>query len=258
MSWRSVLALLVLAFAGGAAGFAWLSSSGSLPWEAATAPTLPAEAEVDTAEQPAANSGSFALPTIVQPSASQAEALLLIQNVRRAIETGKPLGDLGSRLQLTFGQTAPQALAIVAKGARQPISNAELLNRFDDASSQLRLPTGTTWDRMKYEFNTLFVVRSGDAAQTAMTARIDRVRAMIIAGDIAGAAKLVRTLPGAAAASGWMADAARAISVHQALDQLQKSAAVPPPPPAASVLPNGDEETVKETSKADQPLTTDL
>jgi hypothetical protein len=236
MSWRSVLALLLLAFAGGAAGFAWLSTSGAAPWLGSTQPVASAETTVDAPEQPVAAANSFAVPTIVQPSASQAEALLLIQNVRRAIETGKPLGELGSRLQLTFGQTAPQALAIIANGARQPISNAELLARFDALAPQLALPVGTVWDRARYEFNTLFVLRSGDALPTASAARLAKIRRLIVAGDIAGAAKLVRTMPGAAAGSAWLNDAARAISVHQALDKLQGSAALPPPPPTEALV----------------------
>lgn len=242
MSWRSVLALLLLAFAGGAAGFAWLSGSGTLSWTGNAKQAETASVDDEGSAQPTAVATGFAVPTIVQPSASQAEAMLLIHNVRRAIETGKPLGELGSRLQLTFGQTAPQALAIVANGARNPLSNAQLLTRFDAVSPQLILPVGTVWDRMRYEFNTLFVLRSGDALPTATGARIDKVRALIIAGDIAKAAKLVRTMPSAAAASGWLSDADRAISVHQALNQLQSSAALPPSPTVEPVI-NPDVQT---------------
>ncbi len=237
MSWRSVIALLVLAFAGGATGFAWLSTSGAVPWFSQAQPVATAPVTDEAVERPTVAANGFALPTIVQPSASQAEAMLLIHNVRRAIETGKPLGELGSRLQLTFGQTAPQSLAIIANGARKPISNAALLARFDSVAPQLRLPVGTVWDRMQYEFNTLFVLRSGDALPTATAARMDKVRSLIIAGDIEGAEKLVRAMPGASAASGWMNDAARAISVHQALNQLQSSAALPPPPLPSAQAP---------------------
>ena len=237
MSWRSITALLILAFAGGAAGFAWLSSQPAMPWAAVDPVPTTSVMDAEETDSPAAASTSFAVPTIVQPSGSQAEAMLLVQNVRRAIETGKPLGDLGSRLQLTFGQSQPKALVIVANGARKTVSNAELLDRFDTIAPQLGLPVGTTWDRMQYEFNTLFVLRSGNALPTAAAARIDTIRAQIIAGDIAGAAKLIRIMPGAALASGWLADAARAISVHQALDQLYRAAATPVAPSAPIALP---------------------
>jgi hypothetical protein len=224
MSWRSVTALLVLAFAGGAVGFAWLSSNGGMPlFESSSTPkALPEEPETAPAT-------AFATPPIIQPSASQAEAMLLVANARRAIEAGKPLGDLGSRLQVSFGQGQPQALATIANGLKQPISNAALLAGFDAVAPQLLLPAGTAWDRMQYEARTLFVLRSGNAKPSASQTRLNKVRQAIIAGDTAGAAKMVRAMPNAAAAADWLADANRAIAVYQALDTLNQSAASPPP-----------------------------
>jgi hypothetical protein len=224
MSWRSVTALVVLAFAGGAAGFAWLSSEGSLPWMSSKVPVAPLPEE---GPPPVA---AFATPNVIQPSASQAEAVLLITNARRAVEAGKPLGDLGSRLQVSFGQSQPQALAAIANGVRQPVSTAELLAGFDAIAPQLVLPMGTAWDRMQYEAQTLFVLRSANSRPTTAAMRIERIRKLIIAGDIAEAVTLVRVMPGAVQATGWLAAANRAIAVHQALDMLEQSAAAPPPP----------------------------
>lgn len=243
MNGRSVALLLVLAFAGGVAGFAWLSSSSDVPWisESATADPMLPEVPVDEADIPVTS--AFAVPTIIQPSASQAEAMLLVHKARRALEAGKPLGELGSRLQVTFGASQPAAIATVANGARQPISNAELLARFDAIAPQLQLPSGTTWDRLRYEFNTLFVLRAHDAPPTVSAARIARVRQLIIAGDIATAARQVRALPGASSATNWLADASRAIAVHRALDQLQQLAAAPPPVPLIATEPQSVEET---------------
>ena len=237
MSWRSIAALLILAFAGGAGGFAYLSSNGQLPWSAATAPVAAIEAEPKEDAATLAPAVSYAVPSIIQPSASQAEAMLLVREVRDSIEAGKALGPLGSRLQVTFAASQPQALAIISNAARQPISNAQLLAGFDSISPQLVLPVETLWDRMRRETNSLFVLRSHDAPLTASAARIERIRGLIISGDIARAAQLVRAMPGAASASDWMGDAARAISVQQALDQLSRSAATPPPPPPPVFAP---------------------
>ena len=237
MSWRSITALLILAFAGGAGGFAYLSSNGQLPWSAPTAPVSAIEAEPKEDTASLAPAVSYAVPTIIQPSASQAEAMLLVRDVRDSIEAGKALGPLGSRLQVTFAASQPQALAIIANAARKQISNAKLLASFDAISPQLVLPVETLWDRMRRETNSLFVLRSHDAPLTANAARIERIRGLIISGDIAQAAQLVRAMPGAASASGWMGDAARAISVQQALDQLSRSAATPPPPPPPVFAP---------------------
>jgi hypothetical protein len=247
MSWRSISALLILAFAGGAIGFAYLTSNGQMPWAAKTEIVGVIEPEPKDEVATLAPTVGFAVPTIIQPSASQAEAQLLVRDVRDSIEAGKALGPLGSRLQVTFAASQPQALAIIANVARKPMSNAKLLAGFDRISPQLVLPVETLWDRMRREMNSLFVLRSHDAQLTASGTRIERIRGLIISGDIAEAARLVRAMPGAASASDWMGDAARAISVQQALDQLNQSAATPPPPPApvfapAQALPQADPE----------------
>ena len=238
MSWRSITALLILAFAGGAGGFAYLSSNGLFPWSAATpAPVDPVEAEPKDDTTALAPPLGYAVPTIIQPSASQAEAMLLVRDVRDSIEAGKALGPLASRLQVTFAASQPQALAIIANAARKPVSNAKVLAAFDSITPQLVWPVETLWDRMRRETNSLFVLRSHDAPPTANATRIERIRGLIISGDIAAAAQLVRAMPGAASASDWMGDAARVISVQQALDQLSRSAATPPPPPPPVFAP---------------------
>lgn len=231
MNGRSVAALILLAFVGGGAGFAWLSSSATMPWESAKPDMLPAEPEqLPTLAAPGA--------TLIQPSASQAEALLLILNARRTIESGKPLGDLGSRLQASFGQSQPQALATIAREARHPLSNAALLAGFDAIAPQLTLPVGTVWERIQYELGTLFVIRSAATKPTATRMAVNKARKAIIAGDMAQAARIVRTLPGATNAKDWLAQANRAIAVGQALDALNGAAlAVPAAPPAAAPIP---------------------
>ena len=128
-------------------------------------------------------------------------------------------------------------MAIIASGSKKPISNAQLLAGFDSIAPQLLLPVETLWDRARREINSLFVLRSNDAPITASAARVARIRGLIIAGDIAAAAQAVRAMPGSASASAWMADAARAIAVHQALDQLSRAAATPPPPPPPVFAP---------------------
>lgn len=236
MSWRSVIALVLLAFVGGGTAFAWLNSDGRMPWETEKAPIVEALEEVEAAA--ASNAIALPAPTIIQPSASQAEAALLVLNARRALEAGKPLGELGNRLQITFGQSQPQALAAIISAARQPISNATLLNGFDAVAPKLLQPSGTAWDRGHYELAHLFVIRRGDAKPTAMAARIQRTREAIIAGDIEGAMKTVRAMPGAEHARLWLVEANRAIAVRRALDVLGQSAVAPPAlPPVPSSPP---------------------
>jgi hypothetical protein len=239
MNWRSITALLLLAFAGGAAAFAWANSDGRMPWDAAAKPVAMAQAEnAPLLPAPVAAPGAAPLaPAITQLSNSQAEAQLLVMSVRRAVEVGKPLGDLMSRLQASFGQSQPQLLATINASARAPISNAALLKEFDAIAPTLALPSGTAWDRARYEMATLFVLRRTDAKPTAQAARVATVRELILSGDIATAARMVQALPSKAAAYDWLANANRAIAVRQALDSLDRATTVPPVIPLLPPVP---------------------
>ena len=235
MSWRALLGMIVLALLAGAGGFAWLTSNGAM----GTLNEKPAVPLIDDGV-PAASADfaapAFASPIILQQDAGQAETKLLLMQVRRAIESGRPLRDLGGSLQARFGQTQPQLLAVVANGARQPISNVALLASFDAISAELVLPDGTAWDRIELELNGLFVIRSGPVAQTASQAAIATIRKHIIAGEIDEASAKIRKLPGAVKAGDWIVTANQAIAVHRALDQLAQSVMQLPvavPPPAA-------------------------
>jgi hypothetical protein len=240
MNWRSVTALLVIAFIAGGAGIAWLSSTTTLPWEDAKAQVLPAAPVAPP---------TLATPvgaTLVLPSASQAESMLLVLSARRAIETGKPLGELGNRLQASFGQNQPRAVATIAQATQRPVSNASLLASLDAIAPKLVLPVGSSWDRIQYEAATLFVIRSAAAKPKLTETRMAKARDAIIAGDVAEAARIVRTLPGAANAKDWLIQANHAIAVHQALDTLSGAALATSAPP----LPTPSATTSEQISPA--------
>lgn len=235
MSWRSIGVMLLLAMAAGAVGFAWLSSEGSVPWATGIIGSDPVPADKSSEPETAPMATAFPVPQPIQPSATQAEALLLIANARHTVEAGKPLGDLGSRLQLTFGQSQAQSLAIIAASTKKPLSNADLLNSFDRIAPELSLPAASTWARLRYEFETLFALRPANAPRSTSAIRIDQIRKLIISGDIASAARLVRTMPGASAAENWLASADRVIVVQRAFDQLSQSVTASRAP---LILPN--------------------
>lgn len=231
MGWRSLLAFILLALVAGAGGYAWLGSAGLLPWNAPEAPLPPVEPDIapaDTVVVPPA----FAAPVIVQPGASQAEGQLLVLQARRAIEAGRPLGELAANLQLRFGQSQPQALATIIRDGKAPISNAALLADFNALASELERPVMTQWDYFRSELASLFVIRAGEAVPTAAGLRSEQIRKAIIAGNIAEAVALVRKMPGAVKAGDWLVKANRAIAVHQALDLLAQSVALTPVLPA--------------------------
>jgi hypothetical protein len=241
MNIRSVSALLVLAFVCGAIAFGWFASGTDAPWmqsdnEAASPSSAATSRQI--AALPAAPTFIPAQPVVAD--SAHTGAMLLAMAARRAIENGKPIDALLPQLQATFGAAQPQALAALAKAGGQPLSNAALLSEFEILAPILSRPAGTGWERMRYEFSTLFVLRKEANAAKPLTARLGRVRQNLIDGQTQAAVRLVRAMPGAANAADWIAKAEQAIAVQQALDGLDHaalSAITAPPVPVIIPVP---------------------
>jgi hypothetical protein len=239
MNLRSIAALLVLAFVGGAIAFGWFASDGNAPWMASdskikaplASPVVP---KVDASSVPA-----FIPTQPVVADSAHTEAMLLAIAARRAVENGKSLYTLLPRLQKAFGQTNPKALATLAESGEQPLSNAALLAEFETLGPQLARPAGTGWDRIRYELETLFVIRRGDRAPSPSSARLERIKQNLILGETATALRLVRGLPGAPNGADWIAKANKAVAVKVALDTLDNAAmsAITAPTPLTLPVP---------------------
>ncbi len=238
MNLRTGAALLIVAFIGGAIAYGWYASDSYAPWMATESP--PKVSSVPLAPPSAAVTAFIPAQPVVADSA-QTEAMLLSITARRAIENGKSLGALLPRLQATFGPTHPQAMAVLADAGEQPLSNAALLMEFDTVAEQLVRPAGTGWDRIKYEAETLFVLRRGDRAKSPSSARLGRVRQNLISGETEAALRLVKALPGAPNAADWIVKAERAVAVQKALTVLDQAAVAaitaPVPIPAMQAGP---------------------
>ncbi len=240
MNMRSIAGLVLLAFVGGAAAFGWFTYDGALPW---ATPEQKSATPPATRALPAAQAS--ALPAFIptQPvvaDSAHTEAMLLSLAARRMIENGKPLGSLLPRLQTAFGQTHPKALAIIAEAGENPLSNAALLDEFEGIAPELVRPAGTGWERIQYEFSTLFILRRGDQALSPSTARLARIKQNLIVGETPTALRLVRALPGAPNGADWIAKAQKAVAVMGALDTLDKaaiSAITAPAPLAVPIAP---------------------
>jgi hypothetical protein len=237
MNLRTIAALLVLAFVGGAIAFGWFASDGNAPWmtsDSSNAPLAPRiDAKIDASAVPA-----FIPTQPVVADSAHTEAMLLAIAARRAVENGKSIEILLPRLRMAFGQTSPQALATLAEAGAQPLSNAALLAEFEPLAPQLARPAGTGWERIRYEFSTLFVLRPDDRAKSPSSARLERIKQNLIAGETATALRLVRALPGAPNGADWIAKAEKAVAVMGALDTLDRTAisAITVPSPLALPL----------------------
>lgn len=244
MNWRAGVALSILAFVGGGLAIGWLSSSGLSPWETATPPPPAASVAISDAAPPPTNPmlTTTVAPQILQPIADSArtEAMLVAMAARRAISSGVPLGDLNPRLDAAFGAAQPQALARIRAIEKEGLTPVKLATEFDTIAASLTEDRVLTWDRMQREVASLFVLRKSDSAKPTHDAQLQRIRDLVLTGDIDSAIKLVAPLPGAAKAEDWLLKARRYRDAQLALDALEKysmSIPIPAQPALAPTLP---------------------
>ncbi len=172
---------------------------------------------------------------------ARAEAMLTIMAARRARAAGLPLGDLQPRLQASFGESQPQAVARLVAADREGVSSQSLLRDFDLIAASLLHAPQTPWQKLQQEAQTLFVLRKGDKVPSGPESNLARARDYLSAGNVEATMRIVQSLPGAANARSWLEKARRYQEAQLALDRLEQAAlsmprpgpAVAPEPPAA-------------------------
>lgn len=160
-------------------------------------------------------------------NAARAEALLIAFAARRALDRGLALGTLESQLRLRFGDAQPNAVASVIAAAQAPVTLDRLQGEFDRLTPQLVGANGDQadmWTRFRRGVGELFVVRPADAPSTRTDERLARAVRLLDAGLVDLAAREVTALPGAAAATGWLDEAARYHEARRALDLIETAA----------------------------------
>lgn len=162
--------------------------------------------------------------------AGRAEALLAAFATRRAIESGKPLGYLEGQLRLRFGTALPNVVNALVGFARQPVTQDRLVTQFEVLAPQLVGPDEqSNWSKIKRDLSGLFVLHSSSGANTASPKmRLDHARLCLREGKIDAAIADVRLLPGAKAATQWIADATRYAEAMRGLDALDTAALLEP------------------------------
>ncbi|WP_336987037.1 hypothetical protein [Altererythrobacter aquiaggeris] len=162
-------------------------------------------------------------------NAARAEGLLIAFAARRAIERGAELGYLADQLRLRFGDALPNAVATIISNSRNPVTLEQLVARLEGLSPRLAQSPGVGgWEGIKREVSGLFVVRRESAPSPQPTRRMERARLFLESGRVEAAIAEVRNLPGAADASGWVADAERYSATMRALDLVETSAVLEP------------------------------
>ena len=160
-------------------------------------------------------------------NSARSEALLVAFAARRALDRGAPLGILEDQLRLRFGEAQPRAVATVIESSRKPVTLSQLLGGLDALSPSLSATPAAslgTWAKISHELSSLFVIRHDTTPSPAPANRLDRARLALETGRVDDAITEVRGLPGAADASGWIADARRFADARSALDVIESTA----------------------------------
>lgn len=181
---------------------------------------------------------------------ARAEALLVAQATRRAIERGMPLGYLEEQLRLRFATARPQAIATIISGAQQPTTLTQLsaeLHQLAPALTGKNANQGA-WTRFRRQMSDLFVVHRTAPGTSSAETRLAQADLQLRAGQIDAATELVAGLPGRAAANTWIAKAKRYAATMQALDQIEQAALSEP-----EKLKSGTGEAVRQPGPAVSP-----
>jgi hypothetical protein len=249
---RAVLGSALLAFTAGAALVGWLV------WDGRIALSGKADGRLATGDpgfaQPSPSPSAVAAPVTgalleqqvsaleqrlaridlqtaaAEGNTARAEALLVALAARRSIERGAPLGYLEEQLRLRFGAARPAAVNTVIEVAKQPVTLDALSTELDTLAPTL---TGTSaedggWTRFTRKVSGLFVVHRDAPGANAPAARIARAKLLLGSGNVDGAIDEVSRLPGAKAASDWIAKARRYSEATKALDQIEQAALAEP------------------------------
>ena len=168
-----------------------------------------------------------------QGSAGRADALVVAFAARRAIDRGLSLGYLEPLLAIRFGPQHQQAVATVITAAHQPVRLNDLITQYESLGPQLRAggPSDGWWTDFKREFGTLVEVHRAGRPPSTPDARYTRALQQLSGGDVDDALAETMRLPGAQAATGWIASARRYIAAHRALDELETAALMGGTPP---------------------------
>jgi len=180
-------------------------------------------------------------------NAARAEGLLIAFAARRAIERGAPLGYLADQLRLRFGEARPNAVQTVIDAAQDPVTLDRLVARLDGLAPVLNdAPADEdVFTMLGRELSSLFVVRREDTPSPVAERRLERARLFLESGRIEAAVQEVRSLPNAAEAETWIADAERFAAAQRALETLETAAVLDP-----RGLRDSEGETVEQLSPA--------
>lgn len=261
-SGRGLVVAVIAAFLLGAGGVGYLAWAGLLPLNHSAPDRLLVDGGAVKQPAPAPSPSASATDQSAQPSqiredaleariagleqrldqiglrteaasgnSARSEGMLIAFAARRALDRGAPLGLLEDQLRLRFADAQPNAVNTVIAAARKPVTLDQLVGRLESLAPSLSATPAAqlgTWDKVKREMSSLFVIRHDSSPSPAPANRLDRARLSLEAGRIEEAVAEVQKLPGAGDASGWIADARAYAAARAALDLIETTALLEP------------------------------
>ncbi len=158
--------------------------------------------------------------------ASRAEGLMVAFAARRALDRGLALGYIEDQLRLRFSESEPQAVAIVTRNAREPVTIGDLREALDTiAPSLIRTDLSDGWGpAIRRSLGSLIVIRQRGSQSPRPADRLERARQRLNEGQVEGAIAEIERLPGANEAQSWMLAARRYVNARRALDRIETAA----------------------------------
>ncbi len=169
-------------------------------------------------------------------AADRAQGVLVVQLVRRAIDSGRPIGPLDAALRQSFEARYPAAVQAVTALGAAPVT-PQALRRDLDA---LRFPVaagkagtargGKTWfDSLSDAVSGIFAAEPASTGGAPVVAPADSASTALARGDLAAAAAQVRRMPASPQATAWATAADRLRAGTEALAMLETATALMPP-----------------------------
>lgn len=163
-------------------------------------------------------------------SAGRADALLVAFAARRAIDRGVALGYLEPMLVDRFSGGHETAVATLLTAARQPVTLAQLADRYQQLGPTLRsaAPDQGLLSRIGQELGSMVELRRASVPSGLPSARYDQALQRLQQGEVDVALAQTMRLPAAPRAADWVEAARRYVSAHRALDELESAALIGP------------------------------
>lgn len=162
-------------------------------------------------------------------NANRAESILTAFAARRALDQGHPLGYVESALRVRFGDAQPKAVATIINAAAEPVTLADLRVGLHDIDPVARSRRNEDWWAGFWrELDGIAVLRRAGTPPPEPGLRLERAFRALDAGQVDAAIAEMSALPPQPRLIRWLEQARRYNEAHRALDVIEAAAIMEP------------------------------